>query len=234
MLGLQCTTNKHREDEMMRSSCLAVLVSFAPIVFAASTAEAAEQSVATSDGLVDFQMLARWVYLQPTAHDANFPLGGHLYPDFSALLRIGPRWTVEGTIGWPWVFGAGTPGSEELRHQTLNFMINTFTGRYDLLAEGKLRPYVGLGLAYIALQYDSNSGDDGAPHFNSVPVEPVAQGGLDWIVTRHVFVNADLRYLPTFDARYDSFGAFNPDRYPGSHVLHIAPMLFGLGIGFRF
>ena len=215
---------------MMRPNGLVVVTACGVLLSAVSAAHAAGASGEASDASVGFQLLVRGVYLQPTGSTNDFPIHGGGYPDFSAIQPIDLRWSAELTVGAQTDVGGAQPQGDFGQNQRFSFMVHTLTGRYSPYTEGRLWPYVGLGIAYATVHYSYNNTQGAAPRFDGSSLSAVLQGGLDWRLTAHFFINADLRFLPNFNVDYTT-----PYDDPTNHgSLHVMPVLFGLGIGVQF
>jgi OOP family OmpA-OmpF porin len=111
--------------------------------------------------------------------------------------------------------GTGISGS-------FDWMPNTWTLKYDFLASGPIRPYIGAGVGITNI-YDSAS----APlTLSSTSIGPAAQAGLDLRIGPRLFLNADVRWAQV-----------RPELRFESHDITEArfdPMIYSLGIGYRF
>lgn len=214
----------------MRPNGLVVVAACGVLLSAVSAAHAADASGEAGDAAVGFQLVVRGVYLQPTGSSHEFPLNGGGYPDFSATVPITVRWSAELTVGAQTDVSAAQPQGDYGQSQRFTFMVDTLTGRCSPHTEGRLWPYVGLGMAYSTVHYSYNNTQGPAPRFDGNSLSAVLQGGLDWRVTDHFFINADLRFLPNFNVDYNI--TYNEPNTRGS--LHVLPLLLGLGVGVQF
>lgn len=216
----------------MRSSCLTLLVAFAGLLSAVATVRAADEPGSTANSFVAGQILLRDVYMQPTTADLTFPVRDGTYFELSPIMRFGSRWSAELTLGNRKDFSAAQRGGDEGPSQLFSLNINTLTGRYDLYTEGKVRPYIGVGIAYVSLEFHCNNCQGDLQLLHPASVSAVAQGGLDWRITENLFINADVRYLPELDTH---FNVYPPGIDAHFDVpLHIRPVLIGLGFGYGF
>ncbi|WP_290903117.1 OmpW family outer membrane protein [Aquabacterium sp.] len=106
---------------------------------------------------------------------------------------------------------------------TLKHLPPTLTVQYHFLPEGQVRPYVGAGLNYT--RFSSVSLPAGFSIEKS-SWGPALQAGLDIPVAKNVYLNVDVKkvYIRTdLSANGTNLGTIKVD-----------PVLFGIGIGYRF
>lgn len=106
---------------------------------------------------------------------------------------------------------------------TLKHLPPTLTVQYHFLPEGQVRPYVGAGLNYT--RFSSVSLPSGFS-IDKNSWGPALQAGLDIPVAKNVYLNVDVKkvYIRTdLSASGTNLGTIKVD-----------PVLFGVGIGYRF
>jgi outer membrane protein OmpA-like peptidoglycan-associated protein len=111
--------------------------------------------------------------------------------------------------------GSGNAGSFRL-------MPNFLTVKYGFLPEAAFRPYIGLGLNVTSI-YSVNA----APfNLSKTTVGPAAQAGFDIRLSNHWSLNADVKRARSRPAV----------EFAGENIGHMKldPLLFGVGIGYRF
>lgn len=100
-----------------------------------------------------------------------------------------------------------------------------FTLQYHFAPEAAVRPYIGLGF-----NYNIFSGESGTLTTLGAEVENtigyVAQVGLDYMLTKNLSLNLDLKYL-TFDADIEINNA-------KADELEVDAVIAGIGLGYRF
>lgn len=104
------------------------------------------------------------------------------------------------------------------------------TLQYHFFPHERLSPYVGAGID-VMFFYDQHTGTPGAVTKLDVrpAVGPALQAGVDYNVTGHWFVNADLKLLLVSpNANIDALG----DHLRAKVALN--PLVAGIGVGYRF
>jgi len=110
----------------------------------------------------------------------------------------------------------------------------TLTAQYHFAPDAKVRPYVGAGLNYtIFWNEKASDGLEAAVGDTSVHMKDsfgwAAQAGVDFDITPKVFVNLDVKYIDIdTTARLRTTAAGTQ-----SVKLHLDPLVFGVGVGFR-
>jgi outer membrane protein len=104
---------------------------------------------------------------------------------------------------------------------TVQILPINITGIYRFQMQ-RLQPYVGAGLNYT--RFTSVDLVGGAVDVDSSSIGPVIQAGLDWPIANNLVVNADIKkiWLDT-----EVTGA-------ASGSLDVDPLVYGVGIGWRF
>lgn len=99
-----------------------------------------------------------------------------------------------------------------------------FTVQYHFAPEGQIRPYAGLGFNYNHFyRYSGTLKTVNAKIDDKVGF--VAQLGLDYMLSKTLSLNADLKYL---DVRPDVKTTLGNDK------LNLRATIFGVGLGYRF
>lgn len=96
------------------------------------------------------------------------------------------------------------------------------TGQYHFAPNARIRPYVGAGINYTRFSDVDILG--GAVDLDSDSFGPVLQAGLDWAINDRVSINFDVKkvWIST-----DASGA-------ASGGVDIDPLVYGIGVGFKF
>jgi outer membrane protein len=110
----------------------------------------------------------------------------------------------------------------------------TLTLQYHFVPEAPIRPYVGAGANYTIFYNTKASGAlEAAIGKTKVRLSDsfgyALQAGVDFDVSRHVFLNVDVKYIDLDSrARLTSGTLVNRER------VHLDPFVFGVGVGTRF
>lgn len=155
--------------------------------------------------------------------DASSDIAG-LDVDDQATVEIGltyffrPQWAVD--VGLTTAEHDITLGGAKIG-STRILPINV-TGQYHFKPDAMVRPYVGAGLNYTRFSDVDILG--GAVDLDSNSFGPVLQAGIDWAMSDQVVINFDLKkvWIST-----DASGA-------ASGGVDIDPLVYGIGVGFRF
>ena len=187
-----------------------------------------------------WEVRVRAVYLDPENHsDAFRPLGipgdaihlnGKWIPDLDFEYFFTPHWSSEllltypqsqtvtlerSALGGPTVIGS-------FKHLPPTLLL-----KYDFLPEDAFQPYVGVGVN-LTLMSDVHLAVPtlGALQLDKTSVGPAAQAGFDYRLAPQWYFNADLKWIMI---RSDI-------KYMGTRIssAKIDPLLFGVGIGYRF
>lgn len=110
----------------------------------------------------------------------------------------------------------------------------TLTAQYHFAPEGRVRPYVGAGLNYTVFWNEKASDAlEGAVGRTRVHMKDsfgwAAQAGVDIDVSPKMFVNLDVKYIDIDTTARLRTTAIGEQRLK----LHLDPLVFGIGIGFR-
>jgi outer membrane protein len=182
----------------------------------------------------------RSVYLYPAnKSDAYAPLAipsdaihinDKWLPDLDFEYFFAPHWSSELLLTYP------QSQTVTVEHSALGgpTAIGTFkhlppilTAKYDFIPDGVFRPYVGIGVNLtIISDVHLDVPTVGPLSLNHTSVGPAAQTGFDLKVADHWFLNADVKWAQIrSDVKFD-----------GAKIsqARIDPLLFGVGIGYRF
>jgi len=197
-------------------------------------------AVASADEEGSFEVRLRGVYLDmANKSDAYSPLGipenaihvnDKWIPDLDVEYFFTPHWSSELVLTYPQVQEVtvehsalgGPTAIGSFRH-----LPPTLTAKYNFLPDSDIRPYVGAGVN-ITLIYDDNLTVPtvGRLDLDHVSVGPAVQGGLDWKIAPHWFLNTDIKWAML---RSDI-------KFEGTKIseARLDPLLLGVGIGYRF
>ena len=98
--------------------------------------------------------------------------------------------------------------------------------QYHFNNAGKVRPYVGAGINYTLFYNNGLHAGNQSVSINNHSWGPALQFGIDFQVTKKVFVNADIKKIWMHT---DASLAGTP-----LGTLHIDPLIVGLGVGMKF
>ncbi|MBS0377542.1 MAG: OmpA family protein [Proteobacteria bacterium] len=130
---------------------------------------------------------------------------------------------------WSTELALNVPRNHDLRIEgatvgTFRWMPNYLTVKYGFNPEGTLRPYLGAGLG-VSSFYDFSHANGGLG-LTRTSGGPALQAGLDIRLGEHWLVNADLKW-----ARVRAAVSVND---VASGQMHLDPLLYGIGVGYRF
>ena len=98
--------------------------------------------------------------------------------------------------------------------------------QYHFNNAGKVRPYVGAGINYTLFYNNGLHAGDQPVSIENHSWGPALQFGIDFQVSKNVFVNADIKKIWMHT---DASMAGTP-----LGTLHIDPIVVGLGVGMKF
>jgi outer membrane protein OmpA-like peptidoglycan-associated protein/outer membrane protein W len=211
----------------------------APEPEAAPSAPPPPQSVLESEG--PWMLRARALYLAPYNKSDAFDIPGlppslvpqngarsddRWAPEIDAEYFFSSHWSSELALNFGQVHdlrlqspavggGSGDAG-------TFRVMPDFLTLKYGFLPESVFRPYLGLGLNVTSI-YTVHTAPFG---LSKTTVGPAAQAGFDIRLSKHWSLNADVKWArsrPEVEFEDASIGHMKLD-----------PVLFGVGIGYRF
>ena len=166
---------------------------------------------------------ARAVYLNPANSDdtgLNLSINKKVLPELDITYFITPQWATELILTYPQKHSirAGDTSIGSLKH-----LPPTLTLQYHFAHESVVRPYVGAGVNYTRMtSVDLPSGVT----VKRDSVGPAIQAGFDVPLSGNVVLNVDVKKVQIKTKVYatgSSLGSF-----------HVDPLLFGVGIGWRF
>ena len=104
----------------------------------------------------------------------------------------------------------------------------TLTLQYHFNPEGEFRPYVGAGINYTLISNDNLSvpGVTGL-HLENDSWGGALQAGFDYKIAPKLFLNFDVKYVRIRSDLYTDSGS-------KVSTVKVDPMLYGIGIGYRF
>jgi outer membrane protein len=132
-----------------------------------------------------------------------------------------PNLAVELLLGLPQKLNVYSSGRQI---GTLRGLPPTVTLQYHFTGLGQFKPYLGVGLNYT--HFSSVNLMGGAADVKRDSVGPALQVGTDFAVTKHVYLNLDIKkvWIKTeVSAGGRDLGSFKID-----------PWIIGVGIGYRF
>lgn len=201
---------------------------FGAAIFAAAILSPCVPADETSTSGV-FQLGLRAVYLDPhnpLLQESQFTavtMSGKLYPEISGEWFLGRSWSTELSIGAATNFSVSGSAGEGIR-----LMPFTLTAKYHFLPDARLRPYLGAGLQYTR----SSLVDVPQSTYDTIESSTtgfVAQVGVDLQTVSNLYVNADIRYLNGLEPRRGTVqGGL------GGEPLKIDPLLYGIGVSYRW
>jgi len=187
-----------------------------------------------------WEVRLRAIYLDPAQKsDAFEPLGipsnaihinDRWLPDLDIEYHFTPHWSSELVLTYPQsqtvtVEQSALGGPTDIG--TFKHLPPVLTAKYNFRPEGTFRPYVGAGInltfiSDVSLQVPTV----GPLTLNKTSVGPAVQAGFDWKLDEHWFLNADVKWVQLHaTVKYNDA--------PVSQ-LRIDPLLWGVGIGYRF
>lgn len=99
--------------------------------------------------------------------------------------------------------------------------------QYHFNPEGDFRPYVGAGINYTILGSEKMSALGGDVKLENDSVGAVVQLGFDYKIAKNLFFNVDVKKIQIrTDVIHSAAG--------NQGTLKVDPLLFGVGIGYRF
>jgi outer membrane protein len=146
---------------------------------------------------------------------------------FNGAYFLTNRWAIEVLAAAPFKHDIDVGGDEiaETKH-----LPPTVSAQYHFIPNGKVRPYIGLGVNYTFLFEESIDGGAELELDNSVGL--AAQVGIDFEVADNMFINVDVRYIDIeSDAELklpDGGGKLDLG------TVEIDPIVAGLHLGWRF
>jgi outer membrane protein len=204
----------------------------------ALTAAVAVGSACADEG--PWEVRLRALYLAPAnSSDAFAPLqipknaihvNGKWIPDLDFEYFFSPHWSSELLLTYPQsqrvtVEHSALGGPTVIG--TFKHLPPTLTVKYDFLPGSVFQPYVGAGLNFTLISdVNLNVPTVGRLDLDNHSVGPAAQAGFDYKVADHWYLSADLKWAMI---RSDI-------KFKGTKIsqARLDPLLFGVGVGYRF
>lgn len=233
----------------MRKTILAAAVATTLLASLAVTSARADDTQNWNDGPFQLRLRGVWMATEskseafsiPTSTPGTlFPVGSdelkvsnNFYPELSGEYFFTPNWSLEGALAWPTNFDVKFQGNK-IGNQ--KYMPNTLTVKYNFMPDNDFRPYLGVGGSYTTignqhlyiLSSTQYSADDITSDSNH-KLGFVAQAGFDYKVAQSWFLNADFRYLSNITTDLHTTATNTK-----LTQLKLQPLLFSVGIGYRF
>jgi outer membrane protein len=209
-------------------------------VLAVTIATAGVFSVAHADDDGRWEVRLRAVRLDPAnKSDAYAPLGipadaihvnGKWLPDLDIERFFTPHWSSELLLTYPQsqtvtVEKSALGGPTAIG--TFKHLPPTLTLKYNFLPNQVFQPYIGAGVNVTLLMKDNLTVPTvGHLDLETWSVGPAVQAGFDYRLAPHWYLSADLKWAMI---RSDV-------KFQGSKIseARIDPLLFGVGVGYRF
>ena len=141
-------------------------------------------------------------------------------PELDLEYFFSPHWSAELALDLPRAHALNASGNPL---GSFRLMPDYLTAKYSFNPEGTWRPYLGAGLNVTSF-YDQSAAP--ALALSRTTAGPAAQAGLDVQLSEHWLLNLDLKWARVRPAL----------SLAGAPVgqLHLDPMLYGIGVGYRF
>ena len=183
----------------------------------------------------NWEVRLRGVYLDPANKSDAIPsvgvpenaihINGKGLPDLDFEYYFLPNWSAELILTYPQTQTVSVSGTDI---GTFKHLPPVLTAKYDFLPGKDFQPYIGVGVNITIINdVNLNVPGVGGLKLNSTSVGPAAQAGFDYKVADHWYLNADVKWVELQSGVYLAGG-------PKVSTVHIDPLLFGLGIGYRF
>jgi len=146
-------------------------------------------------------------------------------PDLDFEYFFAPNWSTELVLTYPQKQTVSVSGTDI---GTFKHLPPVLTAKYDFLPGKDFQPYIGVGVNLtIISDVNLNVPGVGGLKLNSTSIGPAAQAGFDYKVADHWYLNADVKWVELQSGVYLAGG-------PKVSTVHIDPLLFGVGVGYRF
>ena len=196
---------------------------------AAMAAPLAAQAQAQQGAEGPWLVRVRAVSLNSANRDStglNLAINDRVIPEVDVSYFFTPEWATELVLTYPQKHDITASGT---KIGTLKHLPPTLTAQYHYNALGAFRPYVGAGVNYTRF-----SGVSFAPAIVAALQPSISkdsfglalQVGFDYQVARNVYLNVDLKKVQ-IHTDIKSFGVKVGE-------VKVDPVLFGVGIGYRF
>jgi outer membrane protein len=181
-----------------------------------------------------WEVRLRGVYLDPANKSDAIPglapknaihINSKTLPDVDFEYFFTPNWSSELVLTYPQSQTVTVGGTSIGSFKHLPPIL---TLKYDFLPGRAFQPYIGAGLNLtIISDVHLAVAGVGSLKLDSTSVGPAAQAGFDYKLQDHWYLNADLKWAK-IGSDVDLAGVGRVS------TVHIDPLLFGLGIGYRF
>jgi outer membrane protein len=224
-------------NELITGAAVNNLLKFAAVA-TGMTGMLASVAARADDG--PWEVRLRAVYLSPANDSDAIPalavprdaihINGKVLPDIDFEYYYTPHWSTELLLTVPQtqtvtVEKSALGGPTDIG--TFRHLPPILTVKYGFTPFADFRPYLGLGInATLIFDANLNVPTVGPLALSTTSFGPAAQAGFDYRIADHWFFNADLKWAE-----------LSSDVYLGGNrvsQVRINPLLFGVGIGFRF
>jgi len=155
------------------------------------------------------------------------PLRGALGLQYNKILRAEIEYTDNGIK--PYNFTAGLPGNFLYSDHSYSYLANIY---YDFKTEGKLSPYVGLGLGYGRIKNTNLDWMTGATQNNTLDAFVWQAGaGLSYALSESLALDFGYRYIDFGSKTIDGTTSSSP---PTTFKIQRAGSEFSFGFRFNF
>ncbi len=195
---------------------------------------------AQADEQGPWEVRLRAVYLDPANNSDAIPalavpsdaihINSKVLPDLDIEHFFAPNWSAELVLTYPQKQTVTIERSAlggPTRIGTFHHLPPTLTLKYDFMPDAALRPYLGAGvnITYIS-DVQLAVPTVGVLELKHWSVGPAVQAGFDYQIADQWFLNADVKWAML---RTDVSLA-------GAKIsqVRVDPMLFGIGLGYRF
>ncbi|MFT3961159.1 OmpW/AlkL family protein [Propionivibrio sp.] len=179
----------------------------------------------------NWMVRGRAVYLNfDNGQSSGLPLGGttkveadsRWIPEVNISYFFTPNIAAELVLTYPQKIDIDVGGS---RQGTIKALPPSLLLQYHFTDLGAFKPYLGLGVNYTRF-YKRDHILDGAASVDKDSFGPAAQIGFDYALSRNWSINLDVKYI-----RMDT-----DVKVGGAKVgkVDLDPMLYGIGLGYRF
>ena len=177
----------------------------------------------------DFMVRARILGVLPDESASVSPLGGSVDINNQTVPEVDGTYFITDHIGVE-VIAAVTP--HRVHHTPTNTDLGsvwllppTVTLQYHFNPAGKIKPYVGAGINYTHF-YDAKPGALASVHYKDTWGWAL-QAGVDYQVSEHWYLNADIKKIKIEPDVSFNGGAINA-------AVKIDPIVIGIGAGYKF
>jgi outer membrane protein len=199
-------------------------------------------TVARADDDGPWEVRLRAVYLSPANKSDAIPalavpaddihVNSKWLPDLDFEYFFTPNWSSELILTYPQsqtvtVEKSALGGPTDIG--TFKHLPPILTAKYNFNPAGDFRPYLGVGVNLTLISNVNLAVPTAKPiplSLDSTSVGPAAQAGFDFRIAEHWFLNADVKWaMIRSDVKFD-----------GTKLTQarIDPLLYGVGIGYRF